>query len=157
MTGTTSPLLITYFFPFERSDTVMSSTLLKREVEQRVKDIREEIASDRNSNSTYISVYDVKKAVKVLKKKKACGHDCIYNEHLINGGDVLYEQLANFFTDMYNNNYIPFSLKQGIIITLHKGGRKSKTDPNNYRAITLYSSLFKLFERILLKPVSQSP
>ena len=129
---------------------------LKREVEQRVKDIREEIASDRNSNSTYISVYDVKKAVKVLKKKKACGHDCIYNEHLINRGDVLYEQLANFFTDMYNNSYIPPILKQGIIITSHKGGRKSKTDPNNYRAITLSFSLLKLFERILLERVEAS-
>ena len=128
----------------------------KREVKQRVKDIRAEIASDSNSNSTYISVYDVKKAVKVLKKKKACGHDCIYNEHLINGGDVLYEQLANFFTDMYNNSYIPPSLKQGIIITLHKGGQKSKTNPNNYRAITLSSSLLKPFERILLERVEAS-
>ena len=120
----------------------------KREVEMRVKGIKEEISSDRNSNSTYISIYDVKKAAKVLKKKKACGHDCIYNEHLINGGDVLYEQLAKFYTDMYNNSYIPPSLKQGIIITLHKGGRKSKTDPNNYRAITLSSVLLKLFGRI---------
>ena len=94
------------------------------------------------------------------KKKTACGHDCIYNEHLINGGDVLYEQLAKLFTDMYNNSYIQPNLKQGIIITLHKGGRESKTGPNSYPAITLSSSLLKLFERILLErsnPVSQSP
>ena len=122
----------------------------------RVKGIKEEIASVRNSNSTYISIKDDKKAVKVLKKKKACGHDCIYNEHLINGGDVLYEQLAKFYTDMYNNSYIPPSLKQGIIITLHKGGRKSKTDPNNYRTITLSSVLLKVFERIILEMVEAS-
>ena len=54
---------------------------------------------------------------------------------------------------MYNNSYIPPSLKQGIIISLHKGGRKSKTDPNNYRAITLSSVLLKLFERIILEMV----
>ena len=42
---------------------------------------------------------------------------------------------------------------QGIIITLHKGGRKSKTDPNNYRAITLSSAILKLFERLLLARV----
>ena len=39
----------------------------------RVKGIKEEIASDRNSNSTYISIYDVKKAVKVLKRRKLVG------------------------------------------------------------------------------------
>ena len=138
------------------SDRPHYDSSFKREVEMRVKGIKEEIASDRNSNSTYISIYDVKKAVKVLKKKKACGHDCIYNEHLINGGDVLYEQLAKFYTDMYNNSYIPPSLKQGIIITLHKGGRKYKTDPNNYRAITLSSVLLKLFERIILEMVEAS-
>ena len=138
------------------SDRPHYDSSFKREVEMRVKGIKEEITSDRNSNSTYISIYDVKKAVKVLKKKKACGHDCIYNEHLINGGDVLYEQLAKFYTDMYNNSYIPPSLKQGIIITLHKGGRKSKPDPNNYRAITLSSVLLKLFERIILEMVEAS-
>ena len=50
--------------------------------------------------------------------------------------DVLYEKLAKFYTDMYNNSYIPPSLKQGniiiIIICITNGGRKSKTDPNNY-------------------------
>ena len=52
---------------------------------------------------------------------------------------------------MFTCGYIPDSLKQGVIITLHKGGRKSKKDPNNYRAITLSSAILKLFERILLK------
>ena len=64
---------------------------------------------------------------------------------------MLYDQLANFFTDMYKYGYIPNSLKDGIIITLHKGGRKSKTDPNNYRAITFSSAILKLFEGILLE------
>ena len=52
---------------------------------------------------------------------------------------------------MFTHGYIPDTLKQGLIITLHKGGRKSKKDPNSYRAITLSSAILKLFERILLK------
>ncbi len=36
------------------------------------------------------------------------------------------------------------------MITLFKGGRKVKHDPNNYRAITLSSVVLKLYERILL-------
>ena len=47
-------------------------------------------------------------------------------------------------------------MPEGIIITLHKGGRKSKTDPNNYRAITLSSAILKLFERLLLARVEAS-
>ena len=41
-------------------------------------------------------------------------------------------------------------------MTLHKGGNKSKTDPNNDRAITLSSAILKLFERILLGKVENS-
>ena len=80
-----------------------------------------------------------------MKTKKACGPDKVYNEHLIFGGSVPYEQLAKFYTDMYKYGFVPMPLKEGIIITLHKGGRKSKTDPNSYRAITLSSAILKLF------------
>ena len=110
----------------------------KQEVESRVRHIKAEIQSEQDANPTYISMLEVKDAIKDLKKK-ACGADCIYNEHLIYGGDILYSKFAKFYTDMFNYGYIPTSLKEGIIITLHKG-RKSKTDPNNYRAITLSSA-----------------
>ena len=42
----------------------------------------------------------------------------------------MYEKLAKFYTAMFTYGYIPCSIKEGIIITLHKGGKKSKTDPN---------------------------
>ena len=41
-------------------------------------------------------------------------------------------------------------MKEKEIITIHKGGRKCKSDPNNYRAITLSSSILKVYEMILL-------
>ena len=65
----------------------------------------------------------------------------------------MYEKLAKFYTAMFNYGYTPCSMKEGIIITLHKGGKKSKTDPNNYRAITLSSAILKLFEKLLLGKV----
>ena len=91
--------------------------------------------------------------MKQLKCNKACGYDGIFNEHLKNGGLILYEQLAILYSDMYNHGHIPEGLKKGIIITIHKGGRKPKADPNNYRAITLTSCILKLLERILLQRV----
>lgn len=47
-------------------------------------------------------------------------------------------------------------MKRGVIITLFKGGNKRKDDPNSYRAITLTSSVLKLFERILYSRLSTS-
>ena len=125
-------------------------------VEEKVKNITTALSACRDGDTAYISADEVRKAIMCLKKKKACSHDQIYNEHLINGGFALYEKLAKFYTEMYNFGYIPAPLKQGIIITLHKGGRKSKTDPNNYRAITLSSVILKLFERLLLERVEKN-
>ena len=116
-----------HYFRDLYSDTERShyDARFKHEVDQKVQNIMTEIKSSRDRDPAFISVDNVRTAVKLLKGKKACGPDCIYNEHLINGGSMLYKQLAIFFTDMYNYGYIPARLKQGIIITLHKGGRKS--------------------------------
>ena len=126
-------------------------------VEERVRTITSELpASCRNGDTACISVDEVVNALKCMKTKKACGPDRVYNEHLIFGGSVLYEQLAKFYTDMYKYGFVPMPLKEGIIITLHTGGRKSKTDLNSYRAITLSSAILKLFERILLEKAQNS-
>ena len=44
---------------------------------------------------------------------------------------------------------IPKSFKEGIIVPIHKG--ESKSDPKNYRTVTLTSHLIKVFERIIAK------
>ena len=41
-------------------------------------------------------------------------------------------------------------MKQGVIVTLHKGHGKRKDNPDNYRAITLLPTIIKLYEHILL-------
>ena len=46
--------------------------------------------------------------------------------------------------------HVPVEMKRGTIITLYKGGNKSRDDPDNYRAITLSSVILKLLERIIL-------
>ena len=43
-----------------------------------------------------------------------------------------------------------------IIITVHKGGRKNKIDPNNYRAITLSSVILKLCEKVIINRLKDS-
>ena len=67
---------------------------------------------------------------------------------LKDGGGILVRELSIHCNEMYNRGHIPDSLKQGVIIT--QGGRKSKKDPANYRAITPTSSILKVFERLIL-------
>ena len=76
-----------------------------------------------------------------LQNGKAPGDDCIYNEHFKHGGTQLRRLLLILVNAMINKSYVPEKMKVGVIITLFKGGKKRKDDPNSYRAITLTSTL----------------
>ena len=71
----------------------------------------------------------------------------------MHSGHIFRQLLVTMYNSMLLKSYIPESMKNGIIITLYKGGGKRKDDPNSYRAITLTSSVLKLVERILLKRI----
>ena len=79
-----------------------------------------------------------------LSKGKACGSDLINNEHFIYNGRLL----AILFNTMLIESYVPGKMKVGVIITIFKGGSKPRDDPNSYRAITLTSSILKLYETL---------
>ena len=96
---------------------------------------------------------EVTQALKKAKKAKACGDDNIYYEHLIYTGSNVRYLLAKLFTAMLKFSYVQTRMKVGTIITLFKGGNKLRTDPNNYRAITLSSVFIRVYENILLKRI----
>ena len=100
-----------------------------------------------------ISVDEVGSAVKLAHKNKAAGEDGITYEHVIYGGEFLFEIIAKFFNAVIRYSYAPKEMKKGVIVTLFKGGNKRKDNPDNYRAITLSSVILKLLERILLTRV----
>ena len=132
--------------------------MFKNIIDTRLDNILQELSNTPDDDSVIFTADNVKETIQRLKTKKACGKDGVYNEHLLHGGNTctLYAELSVLFTDMYNNGFIPETMKHGIIITLHKGGRKSKEDPNNYRAITLTSSVLKVFERLILDKLYDS-
>ena len=140
------------YFPELHSDTERShfDPLFKSIIDTRVDNILQELSKTPDTDSVTFTADNVKETTRSLKTKKACREDGVYNERLLHGGDTLCTELSVLFTDMYNNGFIPETMKHGIIITLHKGGRKSKKDPNNYRAITLTYSVLKLFERLII-------
>jgi hypothetical protein len=103
--------------------------------------------------SIVIDESQIETTLKTCKKNKACGYDKVYNENIIYGGPILITALNKLFQAMIDISHIPTDLKRGIIITLFKGGNKCKSDPNSYRAISLCSTILKLFEKVLLQHI----
>ena len=96
-----------------------------------------------------ISLDDVIKNVKSLKKKKSPGIDMVQSEHIIYGGRTVFKCLANLFGAIINLNYIPYIWKTGLLVPIYKGPPKQRNNPDSYRAVTLLSVFYKLFEKII--------
>ena len=63
---------------------------------------------------------DVEDAINTLHKKKACGYDSIYTEHLVYGGTQIVRILTCVYNHILRMEYIPINLRRGIQIPLLK-------------------------------------
>lgn len=95
-----------------------------------------------------VSSSDVEGVIKTLKRRKACGLDKINNEMLKN----LPQNAITYLTSIYNAclklQYFPNAWKTAKVIPIPKPG-KPLNRPENYRPISLLSSLGKVLEKIL--------
>ncbi|MES9881493.1 MAG: reverse transcriptase family protein [Sedimenticola sp.] len=150
------PMLITkewgnYFRKlYEQSDKTNYSREFRESIDNQLTDIKLLLSSDDEHEYVPVSDLEVQSAIKTAKLGKAAGIDSICYEHLKYGGECVEQVLCKLYSAMLRFGYTPSRMKKGIIITLFKGGRKTKHDPNNYRAITLGSVVLKLYERVLL-------
>ena len=95
------------------------------------------------------SSLEIKDAIKNLNKGKSPGHDSVTTEHLQNAGVMIYDLLAGLFNRMTQIEYVPRNFRTGTQIPLFKGKNLCALDPNNYRGITLLTSLNKVFEIVI--------
>ena len=89
----------------------------------------------------------------LLKLKNSTGFDCVANEHILYGGDVLINHLVALFNLFMHYEHIPLEAKQGVIVTIPKSGKKQANIRESYRGITLLTSVYKLFETVLLNRI----
>ena len=94
-----------------------------------------------------ITVQEINKAIKNLKNGRSGGPDRFLNEFFIHGNTEMVSYLHVLFNKIFDLEYFPESWSEGFIVPLHKKG--SQDDGNNYRGITLLSTLGKLFTSIL--------
>jgi hypothetical protein len=100
------------------------------------------------SNIDYLfSLDEVASKIRGLKSGKAPGLDRISSEMLKASATAMAPLYTKLFNSIYSQGKYPLSWNSGYIINIHKGGPKS--DPNNYRGITVNSALAKVFGMIL--------
>ena len=96
-----------------------------------------------------ISTAEVKAAINSIKTGKAPGLDGIPGECYKAAGDKIVPFLVELFNTLFEYQYFPQQWCQSIIVPIHKKGNKS--DPDNYRGISLLPILSKVFSSIIAR------
>ena len=91
---------------------------------------------------------EIYKAVKNLKNNKSPGDDLIVNEYICSSLVYMIEIYEELFNLIFDTGLLPEAWLIGNIIPIFKN-KGNKMNPQNYRPITLLSTLGKLFTCIL--------
>ena len=102
-------------------------------------------------SSHTINVSDICDAIKCLKKGKDDGFDSSMSDYIINGTKTANIYLSLVMNALYIHGFVPEEICIGTIVPIPKNKRKSMSDSNNYRSITLSSIFGKMFDIIFLK------
>ena len=102
------------------------------------------------SDLKLFDIETVSQCLSQMKKGKAPGADGIEAEHLVYAHPLLTVQLCVLFNVMLQYGIVPDIFCEGVIIPILKDNNGDHSDINNYRGITLSSSVSKLFEKCLL-------
>ena len=95
----------------------------------------------------HISEQEIVSAIKKLHSGRSGGPDRLLNEFFIHGIGILPKYLSKLFNVIFESGHYPSRWTDGHIVPIHKKG--SINTAENYRGITLLSTLGKLFTRIL--------
>ena len=82
-----------------------------------------------------------------MKPKSSAGYDNISSKLLIQIGDIIACPLSIIISPILMHRYISKKLKLAKVIPLYK--KDDEKSFGNYRPISLLSSFFKIFERII--------
>ena len=94
-----------------------------------------------------IEIDEINEACKTLKNNKAVGIDQISNEMVKASLKWTIKPLKKIFNAIIDHQYYPKEWKVGIVVNLFKSGDEFNTD--NYRGLTINSSLAKIFNTIM--------
>ena len=90
---------------------------------------------------------EINKAIKSLKLNKSNGVDDILNEYIISTKHIFLPVYRKLFNLILDNGIIPSDWVKGNIIPIYKS-KGNKSEPANYRPITLLSCIGKVFTSV---------
>ena len=90
---------------------------------------------------------EIEKYLPKLKNNKTGGSDGLVGELLKYGGAGMVDMRCQLFRVVWCEESVPRQWREGLIVNLFKKG--DKEDPGNYRGITLYSVVGKVFCKVL--------
>ena len=103
-----------------------------------------------------ISPNEIKTTVTLLKLNKCCDPSNIFAEHIVySNSEPFYSWLSDCFNQIFESGYVPKALSISTIIPLVKSYKKSLSDPNNYRGISLIPIVTKLLELLIIAKCPQ--
>jgi len=97
-----------------------------------------------------VSETEVMESIKHLKNKGGPGPDFIPMKFFKLCCDEICPPLSLLFTTIFTICNIPQCFKVATVLPLYKG-KGSRSDPNNYRPISILAPIVKIFERIIFK------
>ena len=96
---------------------------------------------------SHVHFEEIIREIKNLDPKKAIGPDGIGAKIVKLCPDIFADNLLKIFNNSIEKGEYPSEMKIARVIALHKKGNKS--EPDNYRPISLLSCFNKIFERLL--------
>ena len=92
----------------------------------------------------------IRQCVSRLKSGKGDGDIGFRSDHIINGSQRLFIILSLLFNSTLVHGYTPDALLKSTIISIPKDSSASLTRSDNYRGISLFNSICKLFDHVIL-------
>ena len=98
-----------------------------------------------------ITEREITQALSNLRIRKSPGPDGISSDLLKYTSTAIIPYLVKLFNEVFTNGIVPDLWGESIIVPIHKKGSRSRSDPNNYRGISLINSISKVFMHVLNK------
>lgn len=137
---------------FVNISNIIQKTHFVKENFFRVEQFLNEKLMHRTFNIEPITPFEVKQLIDKLDINKATGQDGIGPKILKYCGDFITPAISHIINVSIERGVFPARLKEAFVIPIFKKG--SKTDPSNYRPISILPTVSKIFERHIARQLN---